>query len=352
MIVTIEITPLVIHPEQITSEHTVMLKKYAEDAPWCSAFKIALARGYSNQESYLQDKYLRLAATYTGDNETLFNFMTTMGTWEEEKLANKGKLSEVKEEISITLNTDKKVESKEHLNNEKVSKQDEMLLTKGGNVENLKESETKIKRNGNSSGKNTEDENILQSEVQDLEQKKIVSPKEQKNILPKIDFETLVTYDPLKELKPNNRYSEIKEQIPAHFVVYNPQEELSRLIEEKEVQQEHDFLFWINNLDNKKTKSTSGKKSPDHVQNLLDQFLATKRSRPIKNAEFYKAETKAEESEVDKMEVVSETLCALYEKQGYFMKAIEGYKKLSLQNPDKSAYFAALIKKIETKIQN
>ena len=82
---------------------------------------------------------------------------------------------------------------------------------------------------------------------------------------------------------------------------------------------------------------------------MLDQFLATKRSRPIQNREFYKAESKAEESEIDNMDVVSETLLELYVKQGHKAKAIKGYKKLSLQNPEKSAYFAARIKEIEHK---
>jgi hypothetical protein len=117
-------------------------------------------------------------------------------------------------------------------------------------------------------------------------------------------------------------------------------------------------MYWINHIDevcssSKKVNKKSSKKisqkenSPDHVQALLDQFLATKRSRPIQNRSFYNAQDKAEESETDKMNIVSETLLNIYVKQGHYDKAILGYEKLSLQNPDKSAYFAARIKEIK-----
>lgn len=56
---------------------------------------------------------------------------------------------------------------------------------------------------------------------------------------------------------------------------------------------------------------------------------------------------------LDKEDVlVSESLAEIHAKQGKFDKAIEIYKKLSLQNPQKKAYFAAKIDKLNKEIQS
>ena len=46
-------------------------------------------------------------------------------------------------------------------------------------------------------------------------------------------------------------------------------------------------------------------------------------------------------------EIVSEQLAEIYLKQGMKKEAIEMYRKLSLQNPEKSIYFAKILEKIK-----
>lgn len=49
----------------------------------------------------------------------------------------------------------------------------------------------------------------------------------------------------------------------------------------------------------------------------------------------------------EKLEIISETLARIYADQGYPERAIEIYQSLSLQSPEKSAYFASLIGKLK-----
>src|SRR4030095_14993045 len=59
-----------------------------------------------------------------------------------------------------------------------------------------------------------------------------------------------------------------------------------------------------------------------------------------------KVEQMAEHS-IDQREVITETMAEVWIKQGNKEKAIETYNKLSLLNPDKSAYFASLAEQVK-----
>ena len=55
---------------------------------------------------------------------------------------------------------------------------------------------------------------------------------------------------------------------------------------------------------------------------------------------------------VENPELISETLALIFAQQGYYGKAIKIYKKLCLQNPEKSCYFAAEIDKLKEERNN
>ena len=54
----------------------------------------------------------------------------------------------------------------------------------------------------------------------------------------------------------------------------------------------------------------------------------------------------------DSEDLITETLVEIYISQGYYVRAISGYEKLSLKYPEKSTYFASRIKEIENLIKN
>lgn len=80
---------------------------------------------------------------------------------------------------------------------------------------------------------------------------------------------------------------------------------------------------------------------------LIDKFIAENPSISKPKAEFFNPITVAQNSIIDNGEIVSETLAKIYYNQGYIEKAISIYEKLSLNNPEKSVYFAAQIEKIK-----
>jgi hypothetical protein len=84
------------------------------------------------------------------------------------------------------------------------------------------------------------------------------------------------------------------------------------------------------------------------LTNLIDTFIKTEpRIGKPEKRDFFSPINMAKKSAEDKNEIVSETLAKLYADQGNLEKAVDAYKKLSLLNPAKSTYFAALIEKLE-----
>lgn len=88
------------------------------------------------------------------------------------------------------------------------------------------------------------------------------------------------------------------------------------------------------------------------LDELIDKFgtnapkIKTEPEKPEANVNYGK------ESCVENPELISETLALIFAQQGYYGKAIKIYKKLCLQNPEKSCYFAAQIDKLKEERNN
>lgn len=105
-----------------------------------------------------------------------------------------------------------------------------------------------------------------------------------------------------------------------------------------------------------KKEIVSQPKSSKHKtekQDFLDKLLSEdlRISKPQADKTFYAATQKTRSSVLEDENLVTETLAKIYVLQGNHGKAIRAYEILSLKFPEKSAYFASLIKEIKNNIK-
>ncbi len=87
-------------------------------------------------------------------------------------------------------------------------------------------------------------------------------------------------------------------------------------------------------------------------QDLIDRFIQTSPTlERIPLAENHPVHDLSEPDMEEEGNFITETLAKIYINQGYYTRAINIYEKLSLQFPEKSAYFAGRIEKIKDLIK-
>lgn len=169
------------------------------------------------------------------------------------------------------------------------------------------------------------------------------------------DKETPVTTTP--EIQKIVHEQTIEDEIPA------------QKLDESVIKEPHTFVEWLKLLDgNLQIQTSASIKEPENWIEIpryeVEQTIAHKKE--IQKEEQKLFEPNFEEGEIDlfneideevtkvatesvsfKQDMMTETLARIYHKQGKTDKALEIYNTLRLKFPEKSAYFAALIEKIE-----
>ena len=174
------------------------------------------------------------------------------------------------------------------------------------------------------------------------------SENEQTQTLNEIILNPIVeAYIETEILKINEKESEIKREEPQSFTEWLKQlptisKQLSVSDQKKPESIKKEVVIKVQNPKHKTEK-----------QEFLDKLLSEELriSKPQADKTFYAATQKTRSSVLEDENLVTETLAKIYVLQGNHGKAIRAYEILSLKFPEKSAYFASLIKEIKNNIK-
>jgi hypothetical protein len=186
----------------------------------------------------------------------------------------------------------------------------------------------------------------LQSETADEQEKvesiELVDPDKSEEpvqpVQPTPPVQHAEPVEPVEEKKPDEPFKDIQPVIPA--VEEDEEERLKRL---KQIVEQR-----LRQIALEKSELPEPEEPVLSKEELIDKFIDEEPSISRPKPEFFDPVKVAKSSQEEQPDLVTETLARIHVQQGNIDKAIEIYRRLSLNFPEKSSYFAAQIEKLNT----
>ena len=338
--------------EALRSNDAEEIKPMLEKFPYASTLYILHLKALANDNSLDFEQKLRVAAAHVSDREHLYQLINKNNALET-KQVNRERITE--EEIEEEIQTKKeKIEGEKDLAKEQAKIEEEVSTEK-----KIKLNETTAK----------EVEEVLEEKVDDL----IMHSSLDEDIFSHAiatafehSSDELIgatdQKDEIKETKPTEKISITEEVKPVEtpedisfieWLILKKSDARATEYESSSLEDKDDTKLKAKekkNIVEEIKQSDEKRMSKKEINALLDKFISEQPSisKPVK--EFFDPSTNAKKSVEESSELVSETLAQIHVMQGNYTKAIRAYKQLSLLYPEKKAFFASQIKKIERKL--
>lgn len=305
---TSQINELFLSPGKIDPTSTDELRQLVNEYPWCSSFQVMLAKSLKLADDPAFGKQLKKTAVYSGDRKILYRLIMQPGL--QQSIADFEALTSAADPVK---SPDTEVPESE-ANPEKELPSDPASIAEP--VDETEETEIDINQPEEQEAEHPEEDNLIDS---------------------------------------TNLEREVLSEVAAHSYQRELEKSLSEQDEKtaKDSPQGQDdvpqsgaptsFIDFISGRKGAELKTQPA----EEEDSLINRFIESEPKIERKASHFFSPVNMGKMSLVDNDEIVTETLAAIYAKQGDIEKARRAYDQLALKYPEKSLYFAGLIKKLD-----